>query len=304
MKIFQRILIAISFILGLQSIHAVETPTLLPEPSEGEKIKMIDKIVNSKKIKVDTTQNLDFLDEKVIVGKDTVSIILPQKNYGRYDRGLYNFLFIPKGQWAFGLTASYGEFDTEDIQLFSILSNIDLTLKGYSINPSIAYFIRHNQSLGIRFDYTHIYGAIDNLYFDYDEDINFNLSGVSYKSRTYSTSFFYRNYLGLGKSRRFAIFNEVALKLGGGFSEFIRKYDGIPKNTHTDIFNASLEFSPGLCVFIQEYVSFNVSFGVFGINFRREKQNTDGVYEGTRYTSGANFRFNIFNINFGIGIHI
>lgn len=274
------------------------------DSSDSEKIKMKDKIAYGNKVKVDTTQNLDFLDETVIVGKDTVSIILPQKNYGRYDRGLYNFLFIPKGQWALGLTASYGEFGTEDIQLFSYLSNIDITLKGYSINPSVSYFIRHNQSIGLRFDYTHLYGAIDNLYFNYDDDIDFNLSGVSYKSRTYSTSFFYRNYLGLGRSRRFAIFNEVALKLGGGFSEFVRKSDGVPKNTHTDIFTSSLAFSPGLCVFIQEYVSFNVSFGVFGINYRHEKQNTDGVYEGVLNTSGANFKFNIFNINFGIGIHI
>lgn len=279
-------------------------PSEAYSPDPDPKIPIIDKIVNSNKIKLDTTQNLDFLYEKVIVDKDTVPIVLPQRNYGRYDRGLYNFLFIPKGQWALGLTASYGEFNTEDIQLFSYISNIDLTLKGYSINPSVAYFFRHNQSVGIRFDYTHIYGAIDNLFFNYDDDINFDLSGVSYLNKTYSTSIFYRNYLGLGKKGRFAIFNEVALKLGGGSAEFVRNYAGIPKTTHTDIFSTSLNFSPGLCVFIQEYVSFNISFGVFGVNFKREKQNTDGIDEGIRYSSGANFKFNIFNINFGIGVHI
>ena len=35
---------------------------------------------------------------KVIVGNDTVSVILPGKNYSRYDRGLYNHLFMPKGK--------------------------------------------------------------------------------------------------------------------------------------------------------------------------------------------------------------
>lgn len=274
------------------------------KPKKKEKRSIIDRIVNNNKIKLDSTKNIDFIYETVLVGNDTVPMVLPQKNYGRYDRGLYNFLFIPKGQWAFGLTASYGEFNTEDIELFSLISNIDLTLRGYSINPSVAYFFRHNQSIGLRFDYTNIYGAIDNLYFDYDDDINFNLSGVSYLNKNYSLSLFYRNYLGLGKRGRFAIFNEVALKLGGGSSDFIRNYAGIPKTTHTEIFSSSLNFSPGICVFIQEYVSFNVSFGVFGINFKREKQNTDGIDEGIRYSSGANFRFNIFNINFGIGVHI
>ena len=41
-----------------------------------------------------------IFNERVIVGEDTVSIIIPQRNFGRYDRGLFNFLFIPKGQWA------------------------------------------------------------------------------------------------------------------------------------------------------------------------------------------------------------
>ena len=48
-------------------------------------------------------------DTKVIVGNDTVSMIIPEKNFGRYDRGLKNYLFIPKGEWAFGLTASMGD---------------------------------------------------------------------------------------------------------------------------------------------------------------------------------------------------
>ena len=67
---------------------------------------------------------------------------------------------------------------------------------------------------------------------------------------------------------------------------------------------ASLNFSPGLCVFIMDYVSFNVSFGVFGIKVHQEKQQTNGVEEGTRFTSGANFKFNIFNINFGMAVFI
>ena len=54
--------------------------------------------------KVDAAERLRMLsDQKVLVGADTVSIILPDKNFGRYDRGLYNYLYIPKGTWAFGL---------------------------------------------------------------------------------------------------------------------------------------------------------------------------------------------------------
>ena len=104
--------------------------------------------------------------------------------------------------------------------------------------------------------------------------------------------------------KRFAVFNDVDLGFGSGTSRFKRIYDGKPKDTRTVITRANLNFSPGLCVFIQDYVSFNISFGVFGLNVKREHQTTDGVDEGSRTTSGANFRFNIFNINFGLMVVI
>lgn len=245
-----------------------------------------------------------ILDEKVIVGEDTVSIILPQRNFGRYDRGLFNFLFIPKGQWAFGLTASYGEFDTEDIQILSVLKDLDFKGKLYSIKPSVSYFIGNNQSIGLKFNYTRGYADLNSLAVDIDDDLNFSLHDVSYYSQSYAASIFYRTYIGLSSMKRFAFFNDVDLSFGSGSSRFKRYYNDQLRDTRTTITEASLNFSPGLCVFIQDYLSFNVSFGVFGIKMRNEKQRTNDVEEGSRFTSGANFRFNIFNINFGIGVHI
>ena len=245
-----------------------------------------------------------ILDEKVIVGADTVSIIIPQRNFGRYDRGLFNFLFIPKGQWAFGLTASYGEFGTEDIQVLSVLKDFDFKGKLYSIKPSVSYFIGNNQSLGLKFNYTRGYADLNSLVVDIDDDINFSLHDVSYYAQTYTASIFYRTYIGLSTMKRFALFNDVDLSFGSGSSRFKRYYNDQLRDTRTTITEASLNFSPGVCVFIQDYVSFNVSFGVFGVKLRNEKQRTNDVEEGSRFTSGANFKFNIFNINFGIGVHI
>ena len=65
------------------------------------------------------------MDEKVIVGNDTVNLVLPERNFGRYDRGLFNYLFIPKKQWAFGLMASYGEFDAKDVPVLQALKDFD-----------------------------------------------------------------------------------------------------------------------------------------------------------------------------------
>ena len=262
-------------------------------------------ILGHDKIKLDSlSDSSPYLDEKVIIGNDTVSIILPDKNYGRYDRGLFNFLIIPKGQWSFGVTASYGEFDTDDVEVLSILKNFDIKVKTYSLKPSISYFFRSNQSIGIKFNYTHSAIDLNNMTFDFDDDLNFSLHDVSYYYQSYSASINYRNYIGLGPEKRFAIFNEVDLGFGSGSSRFRRLYNDEPRDTRTNLTMASLNFSPGLCVFIMDYISFNVSFGVFGLNMTHEKQTTNGHPDGSRFSSGANFKFNIFNINFGMAVHI
>lgn len=246
----------------------------------------------------------DILNQKVIVGNDTIGIILPQRNFGRYDRGLFNFLFIPKGQWSFGLTASYGEFNSDDVQILNAIKDFNFNGKMYSIKPSIGYFITNNQSLGVKFNFTRGEAELGSINVDIDEDINFNLKDVSYTSNTYYFGIFYRTYVGLSSMKRFGVFNEIDLSFGTGTSRFKRYYSDELKDTHTKITTAALNFSPGVCVFITDNVSFNVSFGVFGLSLRNEKQTTNGVDEGSRFSSGANFKFNLFNINFGLGVHI
>lgn len=293
----------ISLIAVLTGAVALYGRELRQTPDED--VIILDKLSKGEKIILDSTLIANgAIDETVIVGDDTVSIVIPQKNYGRYDRGLYNFLFIPKGQWGFGLTASYGEFNTDDVQLLSILKDLDLKIKAYSLKPSISYFFKNNQAVGLQFNYSRTITDLSGLTVDFDEDINFSLHDVSYYSESYSASAFYRNYVGLGTMKRFAIFNEVELSFGSGTSRFKRIYNDEPRDTRTNSTTASLNFSPGLCVFIMDNVSFNISFGVFGIQAKHDRQWVDGVKAGTRTTSGANFKFNIFNINFGMGVYI
>lgn len=244
------------------------------------------------------------MDEMVIVGNDTVPLVLKDRNFGRYDRGLFNYLFIPKGQWSFGLMASYGEFDAKDVEVLQVLNDFDFTGKQYAIRPSVSYFFKANQSVGLKFDYTRQEADLGRLAVNIGEDLSFDIHDISYYSSKYSIGVFYRNYVGLGRAKRFAIFNEAFLSFGSGTSRFKRPYDGKLRDTRTDLTEVALNFSPGICMFIMDYVSFNISFGVFGVHLRNEKQVTDGVEEGSRFSSGANFRFNLFNINFGIGVHI
>lgn len=281
------------------------SPAIANDVDAPEPDFITNRLAKRPKIPVDSTVVHNPLDdEMVIVGNDTISIVLTQKNYGRYDRGLYNYLFTPKGQWVFGLTASYGEFSSDDVQILSVVKDLDLGIKAFSIKPSISYMFDNNQSLGLKLNFTRFTGNLGSLSFDFSDDMNFTIGDISYYSQTYNAGIFYRNYVGLGRMKRFGVFNEVDLSFGSGASRFKRQFNGEMKDTRTNITQASLNFSPGVAVFIMDNVAFNVSFGVFGLKMSREKQITDGVEEGSRFTSGANFRFNIFNINFGIAVFI
>lgn len=244
------------------------------------------------------------LKERVLFRGDTINMVLKDRNLGRYDRGLFNYLFIPKGIWQIGLTASYGEFSTENLQILDLVSDIDFKGKLWSIKPYFQYFLKSNISLGLRLGYTQGKASIGSFNVDIDEDMSFKLRDIYYKSNDYSASLTFTQYLGIARRGRFGVFNEVELALAGGNSDFNRPYNGQLRKTHTTQFQAALNFSPGVCVFVLDQISFNVSLGVFGLNIKHEKQKVDGEELGWRTTSGANFRFNLFNINFGIAINI
>lgn len=245
-----------------------------------------------------------FNSDYTIVGGDTVKEIIKERKFGRFNRGLYNYIFIPRGQWQCGLTASYGEFSSRDLQMLDMLEDFDFSGHTFSIKPYISYFFGNNQSLGVRLGYTESKGTLGSLTVDFDDDINFSVKDAMYRNSSYSAAIMYRSYLGLARRGRFGVFNEVALSFSSGDADFNRIIGGEARNTHTTYMESKLSFSPGVCVFIMKNVSFNISFGVVGFYLRNEKQWVNDEPNGNRFSSGANFRFNLFNINFGLGVHL
>lgn len=235
---------------------------------------------------------------------DSIPMALPTKRLGRYDRKLYNWLIYPKGLWHIGLTANYGELNTEDMEILSIVNDIDLHGKIYSIKPSVSYFLRNNLCVGMRLAFTKGDMGINSLKVDIDEDMSFNLHDIKYTSDSYSAAVFIQQYFGLSRRGRFAVFNEAEVSVGTGSSHFIRPFDGQLRDTRTRSQSFNINYSPGVSIMMMKNAAFNLSFGIFGFHLKDEKQWENGEESGSRFTSGINFRFNIFNINFGVSIII
>lgn len=252
---------------------------------------------------VDDNLDLD-LEEKTTYKGDTIPMVLKQRNLGRYDRGLSALLYVPKGQWSFGLTVSYGNISTKDLEIFDLLSDVNIGAHAFRIRPYLQYTVRNNLAIGMRFGYYNAKGDVESFKVDIDDDMNFSLHDIGYKAESYSGAVFASQYIGLSRHGRFGIYNEIELAFGSGSSDFKRPYGGNLRTTHTTWTEAQLNFSPGVQMFVMKNVSFHISFGVFGFNVRKERQTEDGKDTGNRLSSGASFRFNLFNINFGIGVHI
>ena len=270
-----------------------------------------------------TRDGRDSVIRQYIVIHDTVYRTLPKKQpadmirvkpHGRYDRGIVNYRFIPKGKWIGGVTASYVDFDSEDSRLlFSLLKDFDCHARTTSIKPFAGYAIRDNIIIGTKLGYNHTIAQLDNLALNI-EDLDVSLKDIRYTEDTYSIGFFHRSYVGLDEGRRFGLFNETSLSFNTGTTRFTRgkEQSETPvtdegsefKSTETTLYELHVGLNPGIAVFIMQNVSAEMSFGVVGFKYNVEKQRNNLGETGKRRNSGANFKINLFNINIGITICI
>lgn len=276
---------------------------------------------------IDTLRCVDGRDSVIreaIVIRDTVYLrdtvyrerpkVLPKdiirvKPRGRYDRGIINYRYVPKGKWIGGVTASYTEFDSDDSRLlFSLLKNFDSHARTSSIKPFVGYAVKDNVVVGAKLGYSHTIAEIDNLDFNI-EDLDVSLKDLRYAEDTYSIGLFHRSYVGIDNARRFGLFNETSLTYNTGTTRFVRgkEADADPGseerkyvNTETTLHELHIGLNPGVSVFITENVAAEMSFGVIGFKYGMEKQKNNYGETGRRRSSGANFKINLFNIHIGI----
>ncbi len=251
------------------------------------------------------------LDSSAIALADSITLALPDTiksskglNRKKYNRGLKNYLLIPKKQWIAGLTVSYGEFDVKDNTLLIFLDDLDFKGSMTTLNPFVGYFIRDNQCIGVKLGYSSLSAKLENLNIAIDEDLQLQLSNMRYLGETFSAAIFHRAYIGIDKGKRFGFFNETELAFSNGTSRFIRSSEENIKNTKTTTSEIKLGLNPGICVFIMNNVSASVSFGVAGLRYGTIKQTTNGEDAGSRHSSGADFKINLLNINIGMCLHI
>ena len=215
--------------------------------------------------------------------------------------------FVPKGQWIFGGTASYSMHTNDNYKLL-VVDNIDS--KGYTVNasPMIAYAISKNMAMGVRFSYGRTLLALDNASVSMSGS-DFSLDYFHRINHSYTGTIFWRPYIPLGYSNRFAVFAEVQLSMSGGQSKVVAEngvIDGMQNyaGNYSKTFGASVALQPGIVAFVTNTTAIELSIGVFGIGVDHVTQLKNQVEEGEFLSSNMNFKLNFLSVGFGVSFYL
>ncbi len=212
--------------------------------------------------------------------------------------------FIPKGQWIFGGSVSYSTHTNDD---YDFLVVEDMNSEGYTVRvaPFVAYALRNNMALGARFIYSRTLLKVDGASVsmgDADTGVNLSVDGYYVLRHSYEGAVIWRNYIPLGRSKRFAIFTDIQLSAGGIQGKYA---EGQPvRGTYETGYSVGLGVTPGLIAFATNNMAFEVSVGVMGINYSSVEQLHNQVTTGNRSTSNMSFKVNILSIGLGVAFYL
>lgn len=201
--------------------------------------------------------------------------------------------FIPKGQWIVGSSVSYSEHNEQNYQ-FLVLDGFNSDGYTFKVSPMVCYAFKDNMAAGGRFAYGRTLTKLDGLSINLDEENQFDVDDLYQLKHSYSVMAVLRNYVTLGSSKRFALFSETQLGMGGSQSKVVNKGGDSVTGTYSTTTDFSIGVAPGIVAFINNYTAVEVSIGVLGLNFSKVKQTTDQVYVGERSSSSANFKLICF----------
>ncbi|MDD3107711.1 MAG: hypothetical protein PHV49_00670 [Alistipes sp.] len=221
----------------------------------------------------------------------------------RFDRGIHKQVFVPKGQWLTGGNFSYAELGMEDYK-FLILD--DMKGDGYSlsVSPFLGYFVGNNTAIGVRFAYQRSLVRVNNVNLGLGDDLSFEIKDYYNLQHVYYGTLMMRNYINIGNSKRFGLFNEVRLTAGGGQGKSLSGRGETLSGTYQEVYEFQIGLAPGLAAFITNEVAIEASIGVLGFKYKKVNQLTDQTYKGSYTTSSASFKINIFSVSLGVAFYL
>lgn len=211
--------------------------------------------------------------------------------------------FVPKGQWITGLSVSYSQSNQKDYQ-FLVLQGVSGDTYSFKISPMVMFAFKNDAAAGGKFGYNRSLTKLENAEIALSPDMNFDVDHLYRLSHSYYGMGVLRNYFSLGTSKRFGLFTEVQLELGGGQAKLMTGLGEDLTGNYERNFNLGIGVAPGMAVFLNNFAALEVNVGVLGFDYSHTKTITDQIYIANRNTKSAIFRVNLFSITFGVAFYL
>ena len=221
----------------------------------------------------------------------------------KFSRGIEMTSFIPKGQWITGINVSYSQSNQNNYQ-FLIIENIDGNTYTFRVSPMLLFCFKDNMAAGGRFSYSRSRTHLDNANVIIDSETSYDIDNLYSISHDYYGTMAFRNYIALGNTMRFAFFNEVQLKVGGGQSKIVNGTGDDITGTFQQKIDVGIGLTPGMTMFLNNYSAIEVSIGVLGFNYTHSHAVTDQIYVADTNYKSANFKINLFSVSFGVVFYL
>lgn len=221
----------------------------------------------------------------------------------QWSRDIEQSVFVPKGQWITGVSVSYSVSDQDHYQ-FLVFENINGDTYTFKVSPMLMYTFKDNLAAGARFAYSRSRTALDGASVILGSDTNYDIDNLFSISQDWYGTGAFRNYISLGSSTRFGLFNECQIQIGGGQSKLTNGAGDNLTGTYEKNFSLNVGLSPGLVMFLTNYSAIEVNVGVLGFHYTHTKSTTDQIYIADRSTKFANFKINLFSIMFGATFYL
>ena len=201
-----------------------------------------------------------------------------------------------------GGALAYSTHKNTDYQ-FLIIEDINSNGYRFSVSPHFCYMVRDNMGVGMRFSYGRNLLKVDSASLSIDE-IGIDVKDYYSLSHDFTAAAVWRNYIPLGNSRRFALFNDALLSYGVGQAKLIDNHGASLIGTFEESQTISLGLNPGMMAFINNHLAIEVNVGMLGLKYSHVDQIHNQVETGDRKTTHLNFKVNILAIGFGLSYYL
>lgn len=220
-----------------------------------------------------------------------------------FSRNIEQTVFVPKGQWVAGLSANYGQNKFDNYQ-YLVVENINGDNYSFKLSPMLCYMFKDDLGVGGRFAYNRTRTKMNSADFVLSSDDSFGVDNLYVITQSYNTTVLLRNYMSLGKSKRFGLVNEMSIRYGLSESKLAggsgTDFSGSFMRTHS----VGLGVSPGMVVFLNNYTAMEVNVGVLELGYSKMKQTNNQIHVANTKTKTANFKINLFSISFGVVFYL